>query len=65
MRHDVPLEAMEAAELPDAAVVMMMTRQLNGWLGTSYTLHEVAALVEREPLLFEMFSTVADALRER
>ena len=44
---------------PDAAVTMLNTRLLNKWLGTTYTLEEVA---EMDPLTFEVRAALAVAL---
>ena len=53
------------AELPDAAVVMLETRLLNRWLGTGYSLEEVAVMLEREPFLFELLGMVRDGMEPR
>ena len=43
------------AELPEAAEVMLNTRSINRYLGTSYTLDEVA---EMDPVLFTMLAAL-------
>lgn len=40
---------------PDAAVIMLQTRTLNRWLGTSYRLDEVAAM---DPLTFDILAAL-------
>ena len=49
----------DAPDPPDAAVTMLNTRQLNKWLGTSYTLEEVA---EMDWLVFDILGALAVAL---
>jgi hypothetical protein len=49
----------DAPDPPDAAMVMLNTRLLNKWLGTTYTLEEVA---EMDPLRFEIRAALAVAL---
>jgi hypothetical protein len=49
----------DAPDPPDAAMVMLNTRLLNKWLGTTYTLEEVA---EMDPLTFEVRAALAVAL---
>jgi hypothetical protein len=49
----------DAPDPPDAAVTMLNTRQLNRWLGTSYTLEEVA---EMDWLTFDLMAAIATAL---
>ena len=49
----------DAAGPPDAAVTMLNCKLLNGWLGTSYTLEEVA---EMDWLTFEILSALQGAL---
>lgn len=44
---------------PDAAIVMMKTRALNDFLGTGYTLDEVA---EMNPLLFDLLGAIKRGL---
>ena len=44
---------------PDMAVIMLNTKLLNGWLGTSYTMEEVA---EMNWLTFEILSVLQKAL---
>ena len=48
----------DAEPLPDAARVMMNTRALNDWLGTVYTLDEVA---EMEWLTFDIMAAIKRA----
>lgn len=43
---------------------MLRTRHLNRWLGTSYTLDEVAGFMEREPLFFDVFESLVVSLME-
>lgn len=45
--------------MPDAAAVMLKTRTLNQWLGTSYSLEEVAGM---DDLLFDVLGAVRQAL---
>jgi hypothetical protein len=49
----------DAPEPPEAAVVMLNTRQLNRWLGTSYTLEEVS---EMDWSVFDLLGALAVAL---
>lgn len=56
------VEDVEGAGLPDAAVVMMNTRMLNQWLGTHYTLDEVAGM---DGLLFELLHALREGLRSK
>lgn len=58
LRNKMALPA-DAPEPPDAAVIMLNTRQLNKWLGTSYTLEEVA---EMDWLTFDLLGALATAL---
>ena len=44
---------------PDAAIVMMKTRALNDFLGTAYTLDEVA---EMNPLVFDLLGAIKRGL---
>jgi len=50
---------MDGADLPDAALVMLNTRAINSWLGTSYTLEQVA---EMDPMTFEVMSVLAQGM---
>lgn len=52
----IGLEALDEADLPDAAIVMLRTRWLNNWLGTTYTLDEVEAM---SPLTFAIAVALA------
>lgn len=52
----IPVGDMRGAVLPDAVVLMVATRRLNQWLGSSYDLQSAADLLEQSPLLYEMFS---------
>jgi len=49
----------QGAELPDAARVMLETRMLNQWLGTSYTLEQVA---EMDPLVLVLMNALNQGL---
>jgi hypothetical protein len=50
---------LDNATLPDAALVMMKTRLLNNWLGTCYTLDEVAGM---DNLVFDILGAVKRGL---
>jgi hypothetical protein len=41
--------------MPDAARIMLRTRVVNRWLGTTYSLEDVA---EMDPLLFELMAAL-------
>jgi len=45
--------------MPDAARTMLKTRMINDWLGTRYTLDEVA---EMDDLLFDILGALRQAL---
>jgi hypothetical protein len=47
------------ATMPDAARIMLQTRMVNDWLGTNYTLDEVA---EMDELTFEIMGALRQAL---
>ncbi len=49
-------ESLPAADLPDLARDMILTRQVNRWLGTNYTVEQVAEFPG-------LFFTVLNALR--
>ena len=51
--------AIDGADPPDAAVIMMRTRALNKGFGTTYTFEEVA---EMDALLFSMQGWLMTAL---
>ena len=59
MRHGV--DAPEA-KLPPLAVVLMATRSINQWLGTSYTIAEVA---EEDALLLDVLAALAQGMNPR
>ena len=48
----------DAEPPPDAAVIMLRTRALNDWLGTAYTLDEVA---EMHWLTFDIMGAIKRA----
>ena len=45
--------------MPDAAEIMLKTRMVNDWLGTSYSLEEVG---EMDDLLFDIMGALRQAL---
>jgi len=45
--------------MPDAVAVMLKTRMINQWLGTQYTLEEVANM---DDLLFDVLGAVRQAV---
>ena len=47
------------ATMPDAATVMLKTRMINDWLGTRYSLDEVA---EMDDLVFDILGALRQAL---
>lgn len=50
-------------DAPDAAYIMLQTRQLNQWLGTNYTLDEVANdPVLRDPMVLNMMGAIQSGL---
>ena len=56
------LDKLDGADLPDAALVMLNTRALNAWLGTSYTLEQVA---EMDPMVFEIMASLAQGMNPK
>jgi hypothetical protein len=50
---------MDDAEMPDAAGVMLRTRMLNEFLGTSYSMEQVEGM---DPLTFEIVGAVRRAM---
>lgn len=58
LRNKIALPS-DAPEPPEAAVIMLRTRALNRWLGTSYTLDEVS---EMDWLTFDLHSALAVGL---
>lgn len=49
----------QGAELPDAARVLLETRMLNQWLGSSYSLEQVA---EMDPLIMVLMNALNQGL---
>lgn len=49
----------QGAELPDAARVMLETKMLNQWLGTHYSLEDVA---EMDPLVLVLMNALNQGL---
>jgi hypothetical protein len=54
--------AQGAPDPPSAAVTILACRMLNQWLGTTYTLDEVA---EMDPLLMDMISVIGQGIKPR
>lgn len=53
------MELPDDFQVPDAAAVLLRTRNLNKWLGTSYTPEEVAGM---DWLMFDLIGTMNKAL---
>ena len=54
-------ESLPAATLPDLARDLILTRQVNRWLGTGLTMDEIA---EWPPLAWELFDATVAAVKE-
>ena len=64
LKKRVPFKDIPGAHLPDIALVMLVTRQLNRWLGTSYNLDEVADMLEIDSLFYDIFGALVSSLVE-
>lgn len=60
MRHGIELP--EPADPPDAAVFMWMTKAVNGYLHTAYTVEEIA---NWPPVAFQILTTIMEEMAER
>lgn len=60
LRKGIPLRDWPDAAMPDAANVLLATRLLNRFTGSSYTCEEVAVM---DPLIFEYVEALEQGIR--